>query len=182
MAFSKSARMEILARDGFTCVECDKSFYPMGTFMEIAGFTVTNPDWNVNAAHLAPRDYRGRDHRAYNYDGSPRGVTLDVLHHAIQEKGITCLKNSLTLLMGQTIRTFYFIEENGFQDADVPLGVGSELGLGRIETIDFNNQRRQAIQEVLIKRFGALVVGGREPTLTTTAIRKSLGGGGRRRV
>lgn len=157
---------------------CNKCFFDTGKMNIGDGLIVTNGSWNLQVAHTAPRDYKTEyDYNLYNPDNSRRYIVLDTLHHAEQEIRTTNLKNALTLLTGSTIRTFNYIKRNGWEDDDVPIETGHKLGLGRLELIDFNNQRRDLIKQLLFQKFGDIVYG-----IDHEQLRSRLGGGGRRRV
>lgn len=160
MSFELGIAKQIAIDAGWRCEQSGKCFYPDGTYMRVADFIVPEGmgNWNGQASHKEKRDYRGRDRNRYNPDGSPRGEYLATLEHAFYEvQHIGSLRNALTLLTTQTIRTFDFIRANGNEDYDLSLKDGQELGLARLETIELNNQRRDALTKVLIKR-GAMAL------------------------
>lgn len=162
MAFAEHIARVIKAENSYTCTSenCEepaRSFYPVGTLMYATGLVVANGDWNVQASHLKKRDYRGKlDYNRFNTDGSERGTVHCTMCHAVHEVGMGCYDNAENLLMSQTIRTFDWIKRNDYIDADVPLGVGQKLKLGRLELIEFNNRRRGMMQRLLLERFGRI--------------------------
>lgn len=163
MPFVEAVARQIKEDYDYTCQSRDcednpKSFRPTGTLMYASGFVVVNGQWNVQASHLRRRDYTDKyDYKRFNPDGTERGTIHCTLCHAVHEVGLGCYSNARTLLMGQTIRTFDYIKNNNYQDEDVPLEVGTRLGLGRLELIDLNNRRRESIRSILLNRFGTLV-------------------------
>lgn len=160
--------------------DCDKCFFPTGNINEGTGELVTNGDWNIQLHHPNGRDYKTQyDYKLYNPDGSPRYLVVDTLCHAEDEVRATNLKNAMTLLMGQTIKTFGWIKKNDYQDIDVPLGTGQVLGLGRLELIDFNNKRRDAMQRVLLHHFGTVTVSS---GVSVERAKELLGADKRRRI
>lgn len=163
MAFTAEARIEIFKLDKGTCQSpfCDgfdtyghpKQFFPTDEIHWDKPVIVG--DWMTQVSHRQKRTYKGEDPNVFNPDGTRRGEVLDTICHAKYEVAKFCsYKQAMLVLTGQTLRTYNWIENNGYEDQDIPLDI--EIFTPR-EIIDINNIRRAKLKDVVLRHSGIML-------------------------
>jgi hypothetical protein len=172
MSFTEGARSKIMRHAFHTCQDTDcyglrdlanfpRQFLPTGDQFE--GFTpdgelilvdMVNGDFFGQASHINQRDYRYRDNRIKNSDGSDRAMAQCVTCHVrYEEKILGNHDEAVKLARSSTILFIDRIKENGGHDLDIPHGIFSKT-----ETRRINNYRAEQLERLLLAQGAQLLM------------------------
>lgn len=157
MAFNERLRKQMFKLDKGTC-QNDNCFgydyegYARSMPDDWDGIPLPNGGFMVQGSHVNRRDYHGFDRDLFNPDGTRRGELECTWCHLRHDALELCQPHlAAKLALDQTTYTYRRIMQEG-EDLDIPLGIFTD-----IETRRLNNERRDILKGVLLRKYGYLL-------------------------